>query len=129
MEHINILTQLFEVVLIPLLALFATFMTNFIKEKIEELKEKHNNELTNKYLTMLSDTIISCVIATNQTYVETLKKEGKFDLEAQKKAFEMTKKAVLNILTDDAKEYLSSIFGDLEEYINQKIESSVYELK
>ena len=37
-----------------------------------------------KYLSMLTETITSCVIATNQTYVEALKKEGKFDLEAQK---------------------------------------------
>jgi hypothetical protein len=36
---------------------------------------------------MLTDTITKCVIATNQTYVETLKKEGKFDLEAQEVAF------------------------------------------
>ena len=41
----------------------------------------------NKYLKMLSETITKCVIATNQTYVETLKKQGKFDEEAQKIAF------------------------------------------
>jgi len=29
---------------------------------------------------MLADTVTKCVIATNQTYVETLKKEGRFDL-------------------------------------------------
>ena len=36
---------------------------------------------------MLSETITKCVVATNQTYVETLKKQGKFDKEAQKIAF------------------------------------------
>jgi hypothetical protein len=36
---------------------------------------------------MLNRTITECVIATNQTYVETLKQQGKFDEEAQKIAF------------------------------------------
>jgi hypothetical protein len=68
---------------------------------------------------MLANTICQCVIATNQTYVEALKKEGKFDLDAQKKAFEQTKDAVLAILDDEAKKYLASIFGDLDLYISQ----------
>ena len=79
----------------------------------------------NKYLTMLSNTIIDCVIATNQTYVESLKKQGKFDLEAQKVAFEMTYNAVINVLSSDAKTYLSNIYGDLNKYITNMIEAEV----
>jgi hypothetical protein len=74
---------------------------------------------------MLDKTITECVIATNQTYVETLKKEGKFDAEAQKKAFEETKNAVLTILSADAKEYLSNAIGDLQVYMTKKIEAEV----
>ena len=39
---------------------------------------------------MLNETITKCVIATTQTYVETLKKEGKFDKTAQETAFSKT---------------------------------------
>ena len=74
---------------------------------------------------MLNDTITSCVLATSQTYVDTLKKEGKFDAEAQKKAFKMTYESVMNILTDDAKSYLYEIYGDLESYITAEIEAEV----
>jgi len=31
---------------------------------------------------MLETTIISCVVTTNQTYTETLKKKGEFGIEA-----------------------------------------------
>ena len=72
---------------------------------------------------MLEQTIISCVIATNQTYVEALKKEGKFDAEAQKIAFDKTFSAVITILCDDAYDYLSEAIGDLEEYITNRIEA------
>ena len=37
---------------------------------------------------MLSQTITDCVLATNQTYVDTLKAQGSFDAEAQKIAFD-----------------------------------------
>ena len=44
--------------------------------------ENNSNELLSKYIEMLSNTICECVIATNQTYVDSLKKQGKFDVEA-----------------------------------------------
>ena len=74
---------------------------------------------------MLAVTIENCVIATNQTYVEALKAAGKFDAEAQKTAFNMTKNAVMAILSDEAKKYLETAVGDLNEYITQQIEAAV----
>ena len=74
---------------------------------------------------MLVDTVTACVVATNQTYVETLKKQGKFDLEAQKIAFEKTKDAVLDLLNVEAKEYLLAVEDDLDAYINNQIEVAV----
>ena len=74
---------------------------------------------------MLEDTIIQCVLATTQTYVDTLKQQGKFDAEAQKVAFEKTYTNVMNILADEAKEYLENALGDLEAYIYNRIEAGV----
>ena len=74
---------------------------------------------------MLDKTITDCVIATNQTYVEALKDKDAFTAEAQKEAFNKTYNAVLAILSDDAKEYLTNAFGDLEAYIKSKIEAEV----
>jgi division/cell wall cluster transcriptional repressor MraZ len=48
-----------------------------------------------------------------------------FDVEAQKEAFNMTLNAVMSILSDDAKDYLSEVFGDLNSYITSQIEASV----
>ena len=74
---------------------------------------------------MVEDTVAKCVLATNQTYVDSLKAEGKFDTEAQKIAFDKTLNAVLAILTDDAKNYLTHIFGDLNVFLSNLIESQV----
>lgn len=125
MDWLNLLTQIFEVCIIPLLAVLTTYIVKYIQVKSAEITSKSENELVDKYVNMLSYTISSCVVATNQTYVESLKKQGKFDAEAQKIAFNMTLEAVLGILSEDAKEYLSEAFGDLNSYITSQIEASV----
>ena len=74
---------------------------------------------------MLEQTIIDCVLSTTQTYVESLKKEGKFDADAQKIAFTKTYTNVMAILSKDAKKYLEETIGDLEAYVYNKIEAEV----
>jgi hypothetical protein len=107
-----------------LMALSVTLIT-FINTKLEEGKKKINNDITDKYLTMLQDTIEDAVLATTQTYVEALKNQNMFDKEAQEQAFKLTYDAVMKVLTDDAKRYIESAVGDLEIYITNKIESTV----
>lgn len=125
MDWMNILSQLFEIVIFPLLGIGTAYLIMLIKSKIQELKQKKDNELYHKYLTMLENTIIDCVLATTQTYVEALKNEGKFDADAQKIAFTKTYTNVMNILSNDAKEYLETALGDLETYVYNKIEAEV----
>lgn len=127
MDFTELVQQIFTICVIPLLGILTKFLVDFIKVKSEEILDKVDNDLADKYIKMLTETITDCVIATNQTYVNSLKEQGKFDLEAQKVAFEMTCNSVLAILSDDAKEYLTNVFGDLEEYIRNKIEVSVNE--
>ena len=83
----ELINQLFEIVIIPLLGALTIYAVKWINAKTKKISKETDNETLNKYLKMLSETITKCVIATNQTYVETLKKQGKFDEEAQKIAF------------------------------------------
>lgn len=125
MDWMIILSKIFELVVFPLLGIGAIYLINLIRVKIQQLKQDKDNELYNKYLDMLEKTIIDCVLATTQTYVETLKKEGKFDINAQKTAFEKTYTNVMSILSNEAKIYLQNVLGDLETYIYNKIEAEV----
>lgn len=132
MEWAVILNEIFQVCIIPLLGILTTYLVKYIKIKSEEIKLNNQknedaayNEKLNKYITMLTDTITKCVIATNQTYVEELKKQGKFDEEAQKIAFEKTLFAVQGLLTDEAKQYLEAFYGDLSTYLETAIEAAV----
>lgn len=125
MDWMTILAQLFELVIFPLLSIGTIYLINLIKVKIQELKRKKNDDLYHKYLDMLEDTIVQCVLATTQTYVDSLKKEGAFDADAQKVAFTKTYTNIMKILSDEAKEYLTEALGDLEVYVYNRIEANV----
>lgn len=125
MEIMTLVSQIFEVCIIPLLGILTGFLVKYLNKKSQEITDNTDNALLNKYIKMLTETITDCVIATNQTYVNNLKQQGKFDAEAQKEAFKQTYNAVLEILSDDAKVYLSNAFGDLEIYLTQRIEAVV----
>lgn len=127
MDWSEVIQNLFTVVIIPLLGLVATYLVKFINAKVTNLSETSNNELFTKYLNMLKDTVTECVIATNQTYVNSLKETGTFDAAAQKEAFEKTYSAVMGILSAEAQTYLTSALGDLNSYVSNLIEAKVNE--
>lgn len=126
---IEMLQEIFEVCVIPLLGILTAYVIKWINLKSADLTEKIDNDILDKYIRMLDKTITECVIATNQTYVDTLKKEGSFDKDAQKIAFEKTYNSVILILNEDAKEYLEEAFFDLKKYITEKIEAEVAQNK
>jgi hypothetical protein len=125
MEWLPLLYQILEVCVIPLLGILTAYFVKFINMKSLEIQANVNNDMADKYIAMVADTVSACVIATNQTYVEALKKNNAFTAEAQKEAFNLTYNAVMAILTEDAKEYLAEIYGDVAAYITNKIEAEV----
>ena len=128
-ETIELLGKIFEMCIIPLLGVLVPFVIQWIRTKSATLAANADNELSKKYIAMLTDTVTNAVIAVNQTYVDTLKGKNAFTAEAQKEAFTMAYTAVLNNLTDEAKTYLNEVYGDLESYIKVLIEAKVHENK
>ena len=121
----EILTYLYNTVLFPVITLLGIYLVALISSKIKTIKENKNNELYDKYLTMLNDTITSCVLATTQTYVDSLKAKGEFDADAQRVALNKTYTNVMKILAEDAKKYLTEVMGDFETYVFNRIEAEV----
>lgn len=121
----EIFSQIFQLVLLPLLGIVIKYVIQFINTKSSEIQANTNNELYKKYIAMLTATITNVVVATNQTYVDTLKEQGKFDEEAQKAALQKTYDTVMSLLTDEARTYLNTAIADLQTYILTCIESEV----
>lgn len=119
---LNIISVVVTAVVIPLISLLGTKLYQLINAKI-------NNEKGAKCLKEATDIVLNAVRSVFQTYVEALKKEGKFDKDAQLKALNLAKDTVLSQLSADARNYISSNFGDLQEWIVTQIEASINLLK
>lgn len=128
-ETIELLGKIFELCIIPLLGILVPFIIQWIRTKSAALVASADNDLSKKYIAMLTDTVTNAVIAVKQTYVDALKGKNAFTAEAQKEAFTMAYTAVLNNLTDEAKVYLNEAYSDLESYIKVLIEAKVHENK
>ena len=128
-ETIELLGKIFELCIIPLLGILVPFVIQWIRTKSAALVASADNDLSKKYIAMLTDTVTNAVIAVKQTYVDALKGKNAFTAEAQQEAFTMAYTAVLNNLTDEAKVYLNEAYSDLESYIKVLIEAKVHENK
>lgn len=121
----ELIHQILEICIIPFLGIIISYFIKTVNLKIADSAKNQKNEDVDKYIQLLDEIIINCVIATTQTYVNSLKESGKFDSEAQKTAFNKTYEAVVKILTDEAIATLETVIGDLKLYITQKIETEV----
>lgn len=99
-----------------------TVLTNFFNSKIKDKKMA-------KIASDISNIIINSVKAVFQSFVDVLKKEGKFDAEKQAEAKEKALEIINSQLTTELKEYISANFGDIQEYLKNQIESVIYALK
>ena len=69
--NMELLAQIFEVCIIPLLGVLTAFFVKWVNAKSAELIASRKNETEQKYLNMLKDTITDCVIATYTTNYST----------------------------------------------------------
>jgi hypothetical protein len=73
MEFTQLITEIFQVCIIPLLGVLTAFFVKWVNAKSIEISTNIDDVTLKKYMDMLTQTISDCVIATNQTYVESLK--------------------------------------------------------
>lgn len=125
----EILTTLIQVVVIPAIPVLVAYLVKYLKAKADQTTTKIDNELIRTYLQDATDAVLQAVAYTAQTYVDTLKKQGKFDEEAQKIAFNTAKDIALKLLTEEAKQMIADLYGDLTVWLDTKIEQTVKEQK
>ncbi|MGI6497985.1 MAG: hypothetical protein ACOX0U_04070 [Oscillospiraceae bacterium] len=118
-----------QVVIIPAIPVLVTYLVKFLKAKADQATVKIDNELIKIYLNEATDAVLQAVTYTAQTYVDSLKKQGKFDKEAQEQAFNTAKDVALKLLTEEAKRMITDLYGDLTVWLDTKIEQTVNEQK
>ena len=115
----------FEICIVPLLGLVVGFLITWINAKRKEVLAKTDNEMAQACINIAADIINSAVISTTETYVKSMKNQNIFDVEAQKIALDKTKTVVMETLSEETKTRLSGLYGDLNKYIETKIEEAI----
>ena len=119
---LNILLSALGVIVTGLASFAVAKITQWINSKIKD------NQAAN-YLNTITTLVFNCVQEVFQTYVDTLKKEGKFDGEAQKKALDKCLTKVKAQMAPEIKDYVVMNFGDIDGYLISLIESTIYSIK
>ena len=117
--------QLMYLVITGILPFVTVYFANFVKSIIQKNKDNIESEQVQNLIDYAGEAISVAVMTVSQTYVDTMKRQGKFDAEAQKIAFQKTYDSVMAILSEDAKSYLNEAIGDLQTYIINQIEAQV----
>lgn len=117
-------------VLMWALGLLGTIITTVLLPLfVKWIQTKIKNEKLNYAFSELSETVITAVDYVQQTFVDQLKKDGKFDSEAQKEAMKKALNYAIVTITDTTKKIIESENIDLEALIEKYIESAILKSK
>lgn len=118
----TILWSALGIIITGLISWATTVVVNWLNTKIKDKKMA-------QHATALFEIVMNSVKTISQTYVETMKKEGKFTQENQEKAFQMALDLIKGQLTPELIKYITENFGDVEVYLRTQIESTIFNLK
>lgn len=119
---LTIISTVVTVVILPLITLAGNKLIGWLGTKLK-------NEKAVGYIQKATTIVLNAVKSVFQTYVDSLKKSGTFNEEAQKTALGQCKVIIHAQLTDDVKAFLTEAYGDFEVWVNTQIEASINTLK
>jgi len=119
---LNILSVVVTAVILPLISYLGVRLTSYLNNKIKDEKAR-------VLLTKATEVVTNATRCVFQTYVESLKAEGKFTKESQIIALNKAKGLALAQLGGDVKKYIEDNYGDINEWISIQIEASINCLK
>jgi polyhydroxyalkanoate synthesis regulator phasin len=93
------------------------------------ISKKLKTDMQQKYFQMANAAVITAVAETMQTFVSELKKQGKFDAEAAKKAYDMAKLKAMQIMGVAVIQAMPEIVNDFETWLKARIEAATLETK
>lgn len=93
------------------------------------LNQKIKDQKLARWSSAVAKILFDAVQTVQQTFVDEMKKAGKFDAEAAKQAKDKAMAIVKGQLTEELRKYITDNFGDMEEWLMNQIESIIHQLK
>ena len=112
-------------ILIPLLITIITICVCTMTSKIAKNAAESAPSKYSGIIYALENIVNKAVITTNQTFVNELKKQGKFDKEAMEEAYNKTFNSIVASLSQSFFEYIDKETIDIDTLLKNMIETSV----
>ena len=112
-------------ILIPLLITIITICICTITSKVAKNAAESAPSKYSGIIYALENIVNKAVITTNQTFVNELKKQGKFDKEAMEEAYNKTFNSIVASLSQSFFEYIDREAIDIDTLLKNMIETSV----
>ena len=112
-------------ILIPLLITIITICICTMTSKVAKDAARLAPSKYSEIIYGLENIVSKAVITTNQTFVNELKKQGKFDKEAMQEAYKRTYESIIASLSQTFFEYIDEEAVDIDALLKNMIETSV----
>lgn len=125
----EMLLELLYAVITVAIPIISAYAISAIKKTGENAAADTSYIKMQGYISEITDAVSNAVAATSQTYVDALKQAGTFDKRAQEEAAHRALVACCSSITPAATEFIESAYGDVKEYLMNKIEAEVRKQK
>ena len=112
-------------ILIPLLVTVITICICVMTSKVAKDAARTAPSKYSEIIYGLENIVSKAVITTNQTFVNELKKQGKFDKAAMQEAYKRTYESIIASLSQSFFEYIDKEAVDIDALLKNMIETSV----
>lgn len=119
---LNVLAAVTTCIILPLISFLGIKLSQWLSTKIKDEKAQ-------TLFTKAIGIVTNAVQVTFQTYVESLKNSGSFGKEEQAIAFDKAKAIITSELTEELKTFITQNYGDLQKWITNQVEATIYKLK
>ena len=119
---LNVLAAVTTCIILPLISFLGIKLSQWLSTKIKDEKAQ-------ALFTKAIGIVTNAVQVTFQTYVESLKNSGSFGKDEQAIAFDKAKTIITSELTEELKDFITQNYGDLQKWIVNQVEATIYKLK
>lgn len=121
----ELMLELLQAVIVVAVPIITTYLCKFLNTKKEEAKAKTENATAQALIESALNAVMTAVSYTNQTYVDVLKRSGTFTVENQREAFQKAYDTAVQIMTQEAADYIDQVYGSISDWLTAQIEAQV----
>lgn len=124
-QFLNELLIAVVTVAIPIVVKYLTSYLNALKKKhLAEVEQDDKIAFDNSIIEAI-DLVQKVVDKVSQTYVDSLKAQGKFDKEAQVESFNKAFEDAKSLISTETQGLISSVYTDFDKWVEVQIESYI----